>query len=540
MRMGSRLLLVTAIAAIAGPLPALAKKQDFINCDGLQAPKASGNGMRPPPNTPYMYNSQRFSIAACDAALADPLLLPSHTLRRASLLRARAIGHLSAGNADQTLADIDAAHEATRELFSDPMFARSMGVSFDLVRAAAWQRKGDFARARQLAQAAGDARPYSVSVQSLVASLLEATSGPGEDPSPYAKVIPLKPTAIKEEFYWLVEKHRFSQALQTYPRLGLEFPQLQPDPNGTRLINTSENINTLTTSMVLAMFAAYAHAATGNTDAAQSLLSDTKAKVEAALAPLSMLERVAYAKNLNLFGEKLALMVSGRIDITQGKAINVVKSLVGQQLPATPLTVELLTALKTALPAEQQDLAPDPAPMAAKVAENAKVSGLDISALKKHLPAAEFSNNATEYKKSKKSILNVLLSPSNYRPDGFRSKEDPETGVITVEFIGGSATPTTVDELTLLHAADLARQRGKTGFIIVSRSLYARTMTTTINGMSTSSAPAGYQATLDIRLIDADNLPADLQLEGDRVLDANKVYGALAPIYISPEDARSS
>lgn len=537
MRVGSKLLLVATVAAVAGPLPALAKKADFISCDGLQAPNKSGNGMRPRPD--HLYGNRPFTVTACNAALADPRLLPTHAPRRANLLRARAIGHLAAGNADEALADIDAAQEAAKEFLSDPMFARSMGISFDLVRAAAWQRKGDLARSRQLALAAGDARPYSLAVQSLVISFLNTPNGQIDQQSPYARVLPLNPEAIYEEFFWLIQQRRFSEALQVYPRLKLEFPQLQPFSREALHVGNPQDPNTLTSSTAYSLFAAYAYAVTGDTDTARSLLTDTQAKVEAALAPLTAAGQILRARDVKFIIEKVGLLVSGRIDIEQGNTANVIKSLVGQQLPDSPLTVEFFTALKKALPAEQKELAPDPAPIAAKIVENARHSGQKIGMLIEHLPAAEFSDQNVDYKQSKKSILNAF-APSGYEPDGFRSEEDPATGIITVEFIGSNASAAAVDELTLLHAADLARQKGKSGFVITSRNLYSRTMKVTVGGAPKSSTPVGFQAELGIRIVDPNNLPADLQSERDRIIDANRVYEVLAPIYNPPEHVKSS
>jgi hypothetical protein len=111
-----------------------------------------------------------------------------------------------------------------------------------------------------------------------------------------------------------------------------------------------------------------------------------------------------------------------------------------------------------------------------------------------------------------------------------------------VEFLGNMASAVTVDEMTLLHAADLATQRGKTGFIIVERRDYSRTVTTTMgfSQVPISSAPAGFKTELDIRLVDLDSVQAGNSSDAGRVLDAKAVYASLAPIYLPPTEQGNS
>ena len=95
---------VTLLLAAACGTSAYASDTDvFAGCDGLGSP---ANSMR---MGFYASGSEQSTIAACDAALAHPKLLPTQALRRARLLRARATAHLKANDLPEALADIDPA-----------------------------------------------------------------------------------------------------------------------------------------------------------------------------------------------------------------------------------------------------------------------------------------------------------------------------------------------------------------------------------------------------------------------------------------------
>ena len=78
----------TAVMASGLSSSAHARKLDFELCDGLQAPKAKGDGMRPPASDLYSAllvstSEKGLRVKACTDALAHPLLLASQPLRRA-------------------------------------------------------------------------------------------------------------------------------------------------------------------------------------------------------------------------------------------------------------------------------------------------------------------------------------------------------------------------------------------------------------------------------------------------------------------------
>jgi hypothetical protein len=292
--------------------------------------------------------------------------------------------------------------------------------------------------------------------------------------------------------------------------------------------------------LIVSLSGAYAFAATGDVTRAKATLAETRtkfdealkpvAKPDGAVAPVSPLEAP-----LKSYVAQWSMLIEGRVAVHEKRPTDALKALVGQAVPVSSAGVDLLTALRGALPEAQRALAPDPEALRTKLIEQRKANDINVNALQRALPAPETSNRLTDYKKSGKPLLSRLLllgAARSYAPDGFRSKTDATSGITTVEYIGAQGSAPVVEELTLLHAADLARKQNKAGFVIVARRDFSRTLTTTQYSTPISSRPAGFKTELDVQFVDPANLPASLALDADRVLNADQVYTTLAPIYI--------
>jgi hypothetical protein len=540
---------VAALISAGLASPAYAAKADFISCDGLRAPKSKGDGMEQASSDTYGFRSSISpnwvsQISACNRALADPMLLPTHNLRKVNLLRARALGYFGSGEHDKALAEIDAAEMVGATFASDALYPRSMAVSLTLIRAAIWSAKGDTAKASTFARAAADVRPYSNRVQSVVTSILRFNNADASGgSSPYARLLPLSPDTVFGQFGYLISNGNFGSAIKQFPRLKMEFPKIQAGTFFSNRFSPAEE--KLVQSLISSLDGAYAFATTGDIARAKAILADTRAKFGEALQPVVQPGGVSpppsrLEDGLKKYLDQRAMLIDGRIAIAENRSTDALKALVGQAVPVDSVGVNLLTALRTALPEAQRALAPDPEALKTKLIEQRKQDLISVEALQRALPEPETSNRITDYKKSSKPLLSRLLlvgagGARGYQPDGFRSKLDSATGVTTVEYIGAQASATVVEELTLLHAADLARKQSKAGFLIVARRDFTRTITTTqgFSSIPISSRPAGFKTEMDVQFVDPANLPAALASESDRVLIADKVYANLAPIYIT-------
>lgn len=523
---------VMLVAASASAVPlAHAEKIDFERCDGLTSPGDKADGLsNTPTNHGFITQSdvdttQR--IQACSLALADPRLLPEQGLRRANLLRARAFAHLASGQPDNALADVNAAEAATADLRSDPLFTRSMGVSFMLMRAMIWQVKGDSAQANALAQIAAGARPYSISVQSIAAAIIQRAPSPHAAASPYQPLAVLMPEARLLQFSDEIDVGHFAQAARLYPSL-MQVPSRGGTPTPGSFM--AERNRRLTLPLISAK-AAYAYAATSQSDAAHAAMARAQDQATQAFSTQTTFASAPQMSALTTTIAQWAVLTNARLALAQQRPANAVAMLAHQALPVNAAMLDLMLGLQQAFTA-QRKYNVDPAKIEAMIKVQQQSRKLDIESLKLALIPPETSRRLVDYKQSHRSILNEFVA-SGYVPDGFRSKLDRATGLTTVEFDGQSASSPVVEEMTLLHAADLARQQGKSGIVIEARRDYAKVRTVTRRGSDypISSRAAGYKTELDIRFVDRAAVAADPG--ADRVLDVAQVYGALAPVYIA-------
>ena len=163
--------LALAAAIIGHPAQAAPNPNDelFYQCDGFRPVDGSTDGvtfirqnilfnrlLQPRVNV----RPTKQGAAACTVALEDARLEPGYVMRRASLLRARAIHRLAAGQVAEALADL----EAVRQLpigDVDPNFHRSIMHGVDLATAYVLRLKGEHEAAEALALKAWRERPYN-------------------------------------------------------------------------------------------------------------------------------------------------------------------------------------------------------------------------------------------------------------------------------------------------------------------------------------------------------------------------------------------
>jgi hypothetical protein len=454
-------------------------------------------------------------------------LLPEQTLRRANLLRARAFAYLASGQPDNALADIKAAEAATADLRSDPLFARSMGVSFTLLRAMIWQVKGDGAQANALAQIAAGARPYSISVQSIAAKIIQSAPSPHAAASPYQALAALMPEARALQFSSEIDLGHFAQAARLYG------PLMQAPPRGRPSTPDSffaESQRRLALPLISAK-AAYAYAATGQPDAAHAAMAHAQDQAKEAFSTQTTFASAPQVNALTTMIAQWTVLTNARLALAQQRPADALTMLAHQSLPVNAAMLDLMLGLQKA-PTGERTHTIDPAKIEAMIKAQQQSRKLNIDSLKLALIPPETSRRLVDYKQSHRSVLNGFVA-SGYVPDGFRSKLDQTTGLTTVEFNGQSASSPVVEEMTLLHAADLARQQGKSGMVIEARRDYTKVKTVTRRGFDypISSRAAGYKTELDIRFVDRASVSSDPG--ADRVLDVTQVYGALSPVYIA-------
>jgi hypothetical protein len=521
------------------PAPAqAADKQDFEACDGRVHPGKQADGMRGAAgSTPYSFGPKLGVVDACTRALASPRLLAGQTLRRAHLLRARAAARLEAGDATEALKDVDLAEAAMGTTASDPFLQRSMGVSLTLLRALAHAQSGDMVRAAPLARAAAAARPYSLQVQQVAAGILQATRVAGDkSPSPWVDVGRLDPDAGATALVKEAEVGNFAGVVALRPTVAVSWPAA-PIASMAPMLRDPDALRTATATIV-SLHTAYARAATGDVAGGRRDLVEVRTRVAALRAPTAAGVRPAVlapgaslADGLDRYVAARGRQIEARIAVAEKRPADAIAALLAAPMPRDASTIELLGALRAAMPAKDAGLVPDLAPF------GKEADGDRREALRSIAPAAliapETPRAVVDYARARPDILGALIGGALsmgtsllggiQRTDGFRSTTNPD-GTITVEFIGNTPSATLVQEMTLLRAAEVARTAGKPAFVVVARKDYARRLVQSQYGREISSTPTGFKTELTIR-------PVESGTEPQRALGTVQVIDALGPLY---------
>lgn len=520
-----------ALAVMVAVPAQAADKRDFELCDGMIHPARAADGMRREADSSsysFLRAQPGGNVEACNRALASPRLLPTQTVRRAHLLRARAAAYLQKGDTAKALTDLDQAAATASAAGQERFYARSMGVSLDLLRALAHAQAGDSARAVSLAQSAMQARPYALQVQRVGAEILQlARSNETGGASPWLGTLRLEPDAVHSALIGEAERGNFAGVLALRSGVELKWPKgpLQP----LMLLAQSGDGEQLLSSLIISYHTAYALAASGDVDGARKELTEIRAHLAATRPANAGAAPNELEQLLDNYATTRSKQVEARIAVAEGRPSEAIAALVATPMPKDAATVDLIQALKAKAPAKDAALVPDPATFMSDAAEQRRkrLPRLAQAAL---IPP-ETPRAVINYDKSRPNVLGMLLLGGVTRTDGFRSTANPD-GTIKVEFMGNTTSAPVVQEMTLLRAAELAREANKPAFVIVDRKDFTRTLNTTQYGHTISSTPMGFKTELTIRFVDAGS-------QSDRALDALSIIDALGPLYYEEKPSKA-
>ena len=542
-------------------------RSDFEACDGYGSPTGNGDGMTKEATGLFGLiavlgssgNTRRSTpdlgaggIAACDRALADPRLVDKHWLRKASLLRARAIQNLAASKPDQAIADLDRAATATRQP-DDPFIKRSMVLGMDVVRGYALAQKGDSEAGRKMVMLAQQQRPYDRSLGLAIMAMLVDDETSGEGLESIQSVARLDPRVIDLVFQMAFERGDFPRAIEIYPQIR---PMTRTGDIGVsraerNVQDFKKDLEVIRFSINRAGQLAYAHAALGQASEAKAAIERGRAAlataIPAVLPPLAVGEKEGSRRQLDriINGQLVKAGSIGADHLTTWSTLAVLR-LEAAALPAPDAKARIGQAripkdggLGVTLDLTKLLLAKDPADkkIAAtlaefKVARSAlsPITESDARLVFNALPHTEIAKRVASFRKSNSALVGYLwggVSGFKTTPD----KADPARA--TISFVSAKSSSSVVQEMALLRAADYARERGKSGFVIHDRSDYERTVTTTYYGSALRSDPNGYSSSLEIEMVDLDRLPDRLRSAPWRAIPAAEVIAQLGPIYLA-------
>ena len=531
-------LLMLALVPLASTQAQAGDKQDFEACDGRIHPGKDADGMRALAGTgPYggMFGPRNATVEACTRALASPRLLPTQTIRRAHLLRARAAAHAQANDAAEALKDLSAAEAALGGGVTDPFLKRSMGVSLTLLRALVLAQSGESTAAASLAREAAAARPWSLQVQQVAATIIQTARQPGDRSlSPWVAAGRLDPQAGLTALIKEAEIGNFASVVALRPAVAADWPAGPITP--LALTTRDSSTATFLPAVAVSLHTAYARAATGDVAGARRDLADVRAHVAdvrpaADAKPVALPLATTFVDGLNKYIDARARQIDARIAVAEKRTADAIAALVAAPMPRDAATVELLAAIKAGSSATTAGLVPDLAPFEKAAAEERREAL--TSAIPLALIAPETPRAVVDYARARPNILGALVGAAFSmgttllggieRTDGFRSTNNPD-GTIKVEFIGNTPSAPLVQEMTLLRAAEVARAAGHPAFVITERKDYTRSLVRTQYGAQISSTPTGFKSELTIRPVTTAANPA-------RALDPVAIIDALGPLY---------
>ncbi len=563
-----RKILAAALAATA-IMPAAAwgaTSQDYRRCDGYGAASSGGDGMTEIATVGFIFNPPGYgntdrariatdamaAAAGCNAALAE--LPPEYWMRKVSLLRARALHRLDTLDETGAKADLDAAEAAVQP--GNAYFDRSLGWGLAMARAYVMIKTGDRAGGEALAMSTLALRPYNR--QTVISAMNAVGAGASDEDRQtilrdLATLMPVQMTPVYLEAF---DRAQYDTVIALHAYLSPPV-EISNDPRETereelawRNFRTAQSFLAATDGRY-----AYALAATGRTDEARAALDGARARLAReteAPPPLSdkdSKDRELVALHDGLAGIRLRVaaenkdlldewskQVERRIAVALGHADEVYNAMPQTVLPADASTLELLDAMGAKLPPEKRPPPSFTSGLRARLAQNDKIYAFKNwtpQDLLDDAPEAEAVGRVAPYEESVKPFLAMTGSPADLNEEGFRVGTPAPDGSILVGFRGMQSTESMVEETALLRAADLARKAGKKGLVVTDRMDVRHTLSTGYYGVTMRTDPQGYYCGLTVRFVDA----GDPQYRDTpwRVLDADAVYGALAPIYILPK-----
>lgn len=563
--------LAVALMAPGAALAADAKKPSrsvFSDCDGYGAPTGSGDGMTEMAFTWGIFRPELASggntlqtkvtvgaagLTACDAALTHPDLLPKYWLRRASLLRARAVHELAVNKPDAALADLDEV-DAIGKAQGDAFYRRSVIVGANYVRAYALREKGDAAAGEALVLKTLAERPYNK--ESTLAARLALGSGENRASTREAgeAVARMSPRIIDPVYLEAFDEGRFQDVIDLFDQLQppKKPPQnLQYDFEFQKLAYENEARAEYFKAVRTGNYA-YALAATGHADEGRAAIQKARDRLaEASKPPEPKLGRNGKPKKPNWLDEyHVKLMASVAKDANEAldgwsRAIDLRVQAESDPTAAfdafsvgKPIKgragADILETIRLKSPPASRDATPSFIEAWNKDLEKDDEKPAEwLTTLMQTLPKPEVADQAPPYREAKRPFLSMKGSYNDLAAEGYREDTD-EKGVTTIRVRTLEGSQAVIEEMAVLRAAELALAAGKKGFIVVDRRDTRHSIASTYYGMVMNTTPDGSSTELDVIFVDPEALPAGYEHAGWRVVDAAAARAALAPIYPPP------
>jgi hypothetical protein len=474
-------------------------------------------------------------IALCTSLLSHPRLLPEYRLRRASLLEARGLHRLGANDSGGSLADFDLAREAAGG--NDALTERSFLLGLRLVRAYAQFKAGHNEEAARESLAVLAARPYETVFAQTAAQLHFAAA---RDWPAYLRnlreIARADPNLIAMLYTLAFYRGEFGEMIALHPQIVLGTPRVPT--GGFEIVGLDRQLaRAVVTRAMLDGAFAYAVQVRGRSNLADQAMAAARETMLIAMAvPMpppdhrqpTRAQRDRHAVMLSMRPEAERVlgewerMIRLRRLVTDNNIEAVVIDLQNKPIDPTPAALELFEAMVRARPG----LGPEMAVMIDRLrhrlaTEVNEAVGLSLRELASHLPEPESPQRMPAYDSGA-----GLLSGG-----GYTLSPGTLPGAQVIRFSSGRGSISVANELALLRAAQLAREGGHRGILVLRRRGVVRSMTYGY-GFGGPATPAGQEAEIEIVFVNPDALPAGYGNAGWRVLDPEAIWTRLSPVYL--------
>lgn len=523
---------------------------DFSTCDGYAAPTSKIDGMTKGTwlwglasrsedvrRSQYVFGAD--AISACDAALADPLLLPQYWLRRAHLLQAKATHQIDAGDAAGALVTLAASDAAAPA--KDMFFERSVIMGNRALRAVADFKLGRTEAGLAELAAIDSARPYAAILRQLTLSIRLSNE---KDQEAQRRLIRetarYSPDSLNRLFWMATLYSDFRTAADIGQEVSFDMPRGRGDWQILGLDN--EKYAAIEKRADVSGARAYALAALGNTATSRAVIAAAQADLDEVTAPLPELPfGEAYSKKVaQTHDRQVAAGQRGITKLDRWKALIALRARLGTLTiaevgnaldPKQPETVivlpDLLSQIKTTSPADAAARDRVVKAFYAKIDETmAKDNAITIRELVALLPRPETASMVPTLKGTGDGYF---LSDLN----GFYVKREKDSAYLNIRYGGYLTNRATIEELAMLAAAQQTRKAGKDSFLVDSRMFVQRTLTTYTSYFDRSGTTSnnGYEARMRILPVNAAELPADLEHSRWRLIRVADVEAGLGGVY---------
>ncbi|WP_264943956.1 hypothetical protein [Sphingomonas canadensis] len=531
-------------AALLAAMPAHANPGDFPRCDGYQAPQKKSDGITTTSGflgigtaTVDMRRGRasrgESAVKACDAALADPALLDIHWMRRAHLYQAKALHQIAAGDAAGALESLDRSDAVGRAQRS-PLFDDSVGMGNAALRGFALFRLERRDEAVKVLDAAIAARPYSISLRTLVRTI-RLNFDPSRDT--LMRLLradaPYDPRLVEQLFWNAILNNDFAVAADYGGGVSFDLPR---DRGGWTL----EGGDTRRYKMIedRAQFEgalAYALLASGRAGEADQRIKRARDDLDSAQTPPQPNSRGKISSTAALDHRMRVAAVRRGTKLLDAweRSMAVRRKVKGLPLAEAEKLVDDRPAGESVVGEVVTDI----------LSQARTTNSFEKARLKYRIDyddREEDGDRAESYAIKEYDLSKMLPRPevAAMRPrpgsrDGVSRRAGARPGSGDVSFASNKAASAIVEEVALLTAANYAREKGADGFVIVSAQLIQRTLQMSYGYFTTTTSliPSGYELRLVVVPVTGGVLPPDMAADGWRVLRVADVRSRLSPKY---------